>query len=142
FNGLETLRVARSRHTTSDFGRARRQQHILAAIREKFSDLGMSDVGKVYDLARVLSKYVETSFGPYDLVNYFLRYKSAQIRNRIVLDTNNILYHSYTHLRRLNLTQEEVDEDFNKGLYILLPRGDDWSLIHRFILSRSAGPAS
>jgi LCP family protein required for cell wall assembly len=140
--GVEALRVARSRHFTSDFGRSRRQQDILAAIKEKISGLGVSDMGKVYELARVLTKYVETSFTPYDLVNYFIKYRSAKIKSQTVLATDNILYHSYTNLRHMNLKEEEVEADFDKGAYILLPLNDDWSLVRRFIRSRMEGPAA
>jgi hypothetical protein len=39
----------------------------------------------------------------------------------------------------MNLTEEEVDADFDKGAYILLPVNDDWSLVRRFIRSLVAG---
>jgi anionic cell wall polymer biosynthesis LytR-Cps2A-Psr (LCP) family protein len=140
--GVEALRVARSRHFTSDFGRSRRQQDILAAIKDKLSGLGVSDMGKIYELARVLTKYVETNFTPYDLVNCFIKYRSAKIKSQTVLATDNILYPTYTNLRRMNLKETEVEEGFDKGAYILLPLNDDWSIVPRFIRSRMEGPAA
>jgi LCP family protein required for cell wall assembly len=141
-NGVEALRVARSRHFTSDFGRSRRQQNILAAIKDKLTNLGVSDLDKVYELAMVLTKYVDTNLSPYQLVNYFISYRSAKIKSQTVLDTDNILTHSYTNLRQLNLQEEEVDADFDKGAYILLPLHEDWSLVRRFIRSIVEGPSA
>jgi LCP family protein required for cell wall assembly len=141
-NGVEALRVARSRHFTSDFGRSRRQQDILAAIKEKLTRLGLSDAGKVYELAGVLAKYVDTNLSPYQMASYFVKYRSAKIRSQTVLDTQNILTHSYTNLRQLNLQEEEVDADFDKGAYILLPLNEDWSLVRRFIRSIVEGPSA
>ncbi|MDR1932764.1 MAG: LCP family protein [Spirochaetales bacterium] len=141
-NGVEALRVARSRHFSSDFGRARRQQNILAAIKDRLTSLGVSDMGKLYELVIVLTKYVETDLTPYELVNCFVRYKSAKIRSQNVLDTRNILYHSYTNLRHMNLTEDEVDADFDKGAYILLPQNDDWALMRRYIRSLVEGAST
>ncbi|MDR1626157.1 MAG: LCP family protein [Spirochaetia bacterium] len=141
-NGVEALRVARSRHFTSDFGRSRRQQDILAAIKDKLTRLGLSDAGKVYELAGVLAKYLDTDLSPYQMVNYFVKYRSAKIRSQTVLDTQNILMHSYTNLRQLDLQEEEVGADFDKGAYILLPLNEDWSLVRRFIRSIVEGPSA
>ncbi|MDR1316282.1 MAG: LCP family protein [Spirochaetales bacterium] len=141
-NGVEALRVVRSRHFTSDFGRSRRQQNILASIKDKLTSLGVSDVGKVYELVRILTKYVDTDLSTYQMVNYFINYKSAKIRSQTVLDTDNVLTHSYTNLRHLNLKEEEVDETFDKGAYILLPLNEDWMLLRRFIRSILEGPAA
>ncbi|MDR1178882.1 MAG: LCP family protein [Spirochaetales bacterium] len=141
-NGVEALRVVRSRHFTSDFGRSRRQQNILASIKDKMTSLGVSDVGKVYELVRILTKYVDTNLSTYQMVNYFINYKSAKIRSQTVLDTDNVLTHSYTNLRHLNLKEEEVDETFDKGAYILLPLNEDWMLLRRFIRSILEGPVA
>jgi hypothetical protein len=71
-----------------------------------------------------------------------MKYRSARIRSQTVLDTNNILYHSYTNLKHMNLREEDVDEDFDKGAYILLPLEDDWAGMRRFIRSLVEGPAA
>lgn len=133
FNGIEALRVARSRHFTSDFGRAQRQQLIVASIKERISTLGVTDIGKLYNLIGVLLKYVETDASPFELVNYFLKFSNCKIESQIVLDTDNILYHTYTNLKHLDLSEEEVDETFDKGAYILLPKDDDWDGLRMFI---------
>lgn len=141
-NGIEALRVARSRHFTSDFGRAQRQQVIISSIKDKMTGLGLGDIGKMYDLVQVLSKYVDTNLTPFEIVNSFLKYGTAKVASRTVLDTDNILYHAYTNLKYLNLEEDAVDENFDKGAYILLPLEDDWSLLRRFIRSLLEGPAA
>lgn len=141
-SGVEALRVARSRHFTSDFGRSRRQQLILASIKEKLKSLGVSDMGTLYELAGVLSKYVETNFTSYELVRDFVKYRDAGIRSQTVLDTTNVLYSSYTNLKHMNLSEEEVDEEFDKGAYILLPQGDDWAALRGFVRHRMNGSSS
>jgi anionic cell wall polymer biosynthesis LytR-Cps2A-Psr (LCP) family protein len=125
--------VARSRHFTSDFGRAKRQQLILESIKEKLSNLGLGEIGKIYDLVQILVKYVETNLTPFEIVNYLTKYKNLKMGPQTVIDTNNILYHSYTNLKHMNLSEEEVDAGFDKGAYILLPKNDDWNLVRRFI---------
>ena len=134
-NGTEALRVARSRHFVSDFGRARHQQLILAAIVDEINGFGITDIGRVFELAAIFLHYVETDYTPYDLLRNILRFRSARVRNQIVFSTENILYHTHSNLWRMGLEADEVDEDFDIGQYILLPLNDDWSLIHRFIRS-------
>jgi len=140
-NGIEALRVARSRHFTSDFGRARRQQDMVMAIKDKLVGLGLKDLGKAYELMKSLVRYVDTNISPLEMVDYFFRYSDAEFSSRTVIDTDNLLYHSYTNLRHLNLKEEEVDEDFDKGAYILLPLEDDWESFRahiRRLLDRAA----
>ena len=132
-NGIEALRVARSRNMVSDFGRARHQQQILKAIIDKITSMGVSDIGRVAELAMVFLQYVETDYPPATLIRNVYRYRSAKVRSQTVFDTNNILYHTYANLWLMGLSQDEADEDFDMGQYILLPLNDDWYLIHRFI---------
>jgi len=134
-NGVEALRVARSRHYIADFGRSWHQQMILSAIIDQITGLGVSDIGRVYELAMVFMRYVETDYTPQDLVRYILRFRSATVRSRGVFNTRDLLYFTHTNLLHMGLSADEVDEDFNLGQFILLPLNDDWSLIHRFIRS-------
>jgi len=140
-NGIETLRVARSRHFIMDFGRSHHQQLILTAMFDKITSLGVSDIGRVYELVTVFLRYVETDYTPQDLLRYFLRFRFARVRSQTVFNARDILYPTYTNLLGTGLTEDEVDKDFNLGQYILLPLNDDWSLIHRFIRSAIGDPA-
>ncbi len=80
-NGHETLRYARTRHTSgSDFSRARRQQQVLLAIRDKALQLGM--VPKIPELWNAMSDTVQTDLQLVDILEL------AQLADEI--DTTNI----------------------------------------------------
>jgi len=60
-NGQEALEYARSRMSTSDFDRARRQQQILLAIREKALNIGVVNlIAKMPSLAATMMDSVKT----------------------------------------------------------------------------------
>lgn len=61
-DGETALKYARSRHTTSDFGRSARQQQLLQALAEKAKNEGIaSSPGKISALLKILSDHVETT---------------------------------------------------------------------------------
>lgn len=61
FNGSKALKYARSRESTSDFDRSRRQQQILAATREKALSLNvLANPKKVTDLVSILGRHLRT----------------------------------------------------------------------------------
>lgn len=64
-DGNLALQYARSRHGENDFGRARRQQRVLLAIRERATAAGI--IFKVGDLIPLGQKAVSTDFGPLDI---------------------------------------------------------------------------
>ncbi len=132
-DGIETLRVARSRHTTSDFARALRQQQILGAIRQKVASLDLGNVRKVYDLIRVLMHYVSTDFTPLELLDYYTQYEEIPLEERNVLDMTNVLYQSYSNVYYLQGSKEKLAANANKGEWILLPKNNDWNLIRWYI---------
>jgi anionic cell wall polymer biosynthesis LytR-Cps2A-Psr (LCP) family protein len=131
-NGIQALRVARSRNYSSDFDRSRRQQMILESLLEKLRGLSLRGLDKIYDLIRVLISYVDTNLTPVELASYFNRFKSYEVSSRNVLDTDNVLHESYSNTYLLENT-EDLEEDFDKGTYILLPVENDWNLIKWYI---------
>jgi len=132
-DGIETLRVARSRHTTSDFARALRQQEILGAIRQKVESLDVGNVGKIYDLIRVLLHYVSTNFTPLELLDYYTQYQESPLEEQNVLDMTNVLYQSYSNVYYLKGSKERLAADTNKGEWILLPKNNDWNVIRWYV---------
>jgi polyisoprenyl-teichoic acid--peptidoglycan teichoic acid transferase len=64
-DGSLALQYARSRHGENDFGRARRQQRVLLAIRERAMAAGI--IFKVGELIPLGQKTVSTDFGPLDI---------------------------------------------------------------------------
>ncbi len=64
-NGQQALYYARSRKTTSDFDRARRQQRVLLAVRKRVLDGGL--VPRVPALWMALRDTVDTNMNPADI---------------------------------------------------------------------------
>ncbi len=65
-DGETALKYARSRHTTSDFGRSARQQQLIAALAEKMKSEGtLTSPSTILGLIQIAGKHVETtmSFG-------------------------------------------------------------------------------
>jgi anionic cell wall polymer biosynthesis LytR-Cps2A-Psr (LCP) family protein len=131
--GIEALRVARSRHYSSDFGRTERQQQIIGAMVKEAQGLDVRDTGKVYDLVHSLLSYVDTNFTAFELVDLLIRHRKSGFERKVVLSTSNVLYHTYSNLYYLGKKIEDVDDSFYKGAWILLPRGDDWNVIRWFV---------
>ncbi len=137
-DGVAALRIARSRHTSSDFERAVRQQKVIAALRDSIGSMGVTDVTKLYDFMQIAEKYLLTNFSTAEMVKYYLSYKDYKIRGQNVLNTDNVLYATYTNLYRLSQEEQEsalADPDFYKGGWIVLPKNNDWNAIRDFVLS-------
>ncbi len=61
-DGETALKYARSRHSTSDFDRSRRQQQILQAIGDTVKSGGvLSKPNRILDLVNILKEHVETT---------------------------------------------------------------------------------
>ncbi len=132
-SGVEALRVARSRATTDDFDRASRQQRVVSAVFEKLSKLQLQDLGTLHELIGMLTRYVDTDLSPIQTIRYIQRFAGFEIGVRKVLDTSNVLYHTYSNLYYSQQSADEVDDDFDRGAWILLPVGDDWSNVRRYV---------
>ena len=65
-NGTNALVYARSRHSENDFGRARRQQRVLIAIRDRAVQAQV--IFKAPELVPLAQKTVSTDFGALDLI--------------------------------------------------------------------------
>ena len=133
FSGLEALRVTRSRHYSSDFGRTERQQQILYGIVDKIQSLNILDTGKIYELVQTMLEYVDTNFNAFEIVELLFRNRNSSLGRKEVLNTQNVLYHTYSNLYYLGKKAEDVDDSFNRGAWILLPIDNDWNLIRWFV---------
>ena len=135
-NGIEALRMARSRNFSSDFERAHRQHSILLSAKDKIFSLGIKDIGRLYQLLGVLIKYVETNLTVTDIATRILTYKDASFFGNNVLDTSNVLYSAYSNLYLLPEEEQEIlkaQEDFNRGAWILLPVENNFDFIPWYI---------
>lgn len=68
-DGATALKYARSRQTTSDFDRARRQQEIIYAIKEKALNLKLlTDFNKLGKIFGIYEEYVNTDLSAKDII--------------------------------------------------------------------------
>jgi len=139
-SGIEALRVARSRSTSSDFERSLRQQQILEGVLDGIRTMSPNQLQQA---ARSIFRHLDSSLSPIAAVNYLLRYRDYSFERRDGLDTSNVLYHTYSNLYFQGKAPDaEVDEDYDKGAWILLPINDDWNEVRTYVQSIILGDRS
>lgn len=125
-DGALALKFARSRHGVggegSDFARARRQQKILEAVKDKLFSLNVlfkpRMIGRIIDDYR---EHISTSLGVSELVRLWSLTKDVekeQIVNKVLDNGPN------------GLLVDRIGED---GAYLLLPRSGDFSQIEYMV---------
>lgn len=118
-SGDQALCFVRSRDTTSDFERAKRQQIILQKIQEKATSIGtLSDFSKVNGMLDALGNNVKTDMQAWEMKRLYELYKgmqNPQVSQRVLENTEEGLLYAPT-------------ENPETG-YILLPRGDNYDRI-------------
>lgn len=90
-DGTAALRIARSRHTTSDYSRAERQQLILQGLLLKLKTMNFTDISTLAALANTAVNASETDMNLKDVLSYALRYKDFNLSDGGVLSTANVL---------------------------------------------------
>ncbi|MBP7806123.1 LCP family protein [Candidatus Gracilibacteria bacterium] len=132
FDGDKALKYSRSRHTTSDFDRSRRQQLVIQALKEKMTSLDvLSSPTKLEGIYTAVSDSVQTNMSLKDI------FKMAKLAGKI--DKQDI--HSYAldvscfdALRLCNpggLIYSPGRELFG-GLSVLLPKKASPTVIHTY----------
>lgn len=139
--GVEALRLARSRHTSSDFARAERQQKILEAIQNKARNFGFGDADTIYEIAKSVLAKVETDVTLEEAIVYYFRYQDYEIVSNNVMTSGNILYSPpYTSNEQCQAMIAAATaagepkpgcEGVNNA-YTLIPRNENWNLIKWF----------
>ncbi len=122
-NGEVALQFARSRHGTngegSDFARAERQQKIILAIKDEvLSPSVFLNPAKLDNVISTLQAYVQTNMTFWEIIK-LAKYApdiDPTTINHVVLDSSN--------------TSPLYSTSIN-GAYVLLPKNDDWSDVHR-----------
>lgn len=140
-DGTAALRVARSRHTTSDYSRAARQQMILQAVKDKVKSLGLSDAGTVMSLMATMINATETNISLDEAARYYLKYKDYQIARGNVLSSGNVLENVLvsvdyeTSMKTKNCLDENNPSTCEEtyAIYTLSPRDEDWDVIKWYI---------
>jgi polyisoprenyl-teichoic acid--peptidoglycan teichoic acid transferase len=132
-DGTTALKFARSRHGDNgegtDFARAKRQQKIITAIKDKALSLQtLINPIKLKELYDVYSKNVDTDIDLGTLQNFYLLSQQISFDKvvSIVLDDRSdandggLLYHP-------------EDSSLYGGAYVLVPKTGDYSQIHAFV---------
>lgn len=122
-NGDQALCFARSRVTSSDFERAKRQQLVIKAVKDKMVNIGvLSDFSKLNNILNALGNNVRSDAQLWEMQRGYDIYGQVQTQNPDIFSAGRVL------------------EDSEEGLlyypgesaagYILLPRGDNYDRIH------------
>jgi polyisoprenyl-teichoic acid--peptidoglycan teichoic acid transferase len=116
-DGEKALEYARSRETTSDFDRSRRQQLIMLAVRQRVFSLNA--IPKLLSLLGALQDNVRTNLRPaemHQLADLAGQIKDQEIR-RVAIDTSNLLRSGYS----------------SNGQYILQPLDPTYDALHHYV---------
>jgi len=155
-NGKQALRLARTRHTSSDFARAERQQLIIRAVQQKARALGFGDAEKLTAMAKAILGKTETDLNLAEALAAYFRYQGFESRGGNVISTANVMVAKYSgevktkdcldqlakDIGNRNLPQDQLQKmqdacKQDQGEYILLPRDDNWNVIrwyfHRLV---------
>lgn len=115
-DGERALYYVRSRYSTSDFDRARRQQEVIVAVKNKALSLGfLSNPTRIASLMSNLKNNIRTDFKIWDIGDFLSLVNAVGAKKVIhhVLTTENLLYETKTE----------------KGEYILLPKENNYGSI-------------
>lgn len=117
-DGQAALYYVRSRYSTSDFDRSRRQQQIIMAIKDKLLKLNyLSDPLKALNVINAIKNSIKTDVNIWDIKNLFTLVKEIDQSKpkEYVISIENLVYQSYIN-----------------NIYVLLPKGDNFSQIKQF----------
>ena len=146
--GVQALRLARSRHTSSDFARAQRQQEILEALQDKAKNFGFGDADTIYQIAKTVLSKTETDITLEEALAYYFRYQNYKIVSNNVMSSGNVLhvppYITQENCDKLVETaaasgQSDPGCQGENHAYTLLPMNDDWNIIKWFFKENFGG---
>lgn len=126
-DGKTALKYARSRSTTSDFDRGKRQQHIMVALKERALSSGfLTSPSQLRALWRALSDHFETNMDLREmltLASTTVRFDRSDISHFSLHDDPTIAGgFLYTPLRELY-----------GGAFVLVPASDKWTEVKRYV---------
>ena len=118
-NGERALEYARSRQTTSDFDRSRRQRLIVLAIQHRIDNLG--SLPRLVGLVSALRDSVRTNMRPVELrqLAHTFGLVTQDCIQQIGIDDTNVL----------------MRQTLPDGTYLLSPRGGNFVALQRYLAS-------
>lgn len=131
-DGETALKYVRSRHSTSDFDRSRRQQQVLIAIKDKVRGK-FNQKGLVKDLYYELKEHVSTDMSLREMLSvldFAAQWDSKNILTATLNDEPEFRGgFLYTPLRELY-----------GGAFVLLPAGDTFENMQKYLMLALYGP--
>ncbi len=125
-DGETALKYARSRKTTSDFDRAKRQQQLLYAIKDKaFSINVLTDAGKITSLYNSVSDSIDTNMSLAEIIE--IARLSKEFDKEGIYPA--VLNDDPSSCGGLIYTPAR---EYFAGASVLLPAGNDYNYIHQF----------
>ncbi len=125
--GEEALCYVRSRMTSSDFDRSRRQQEIVAEIRKKVRNLNLlTDFAKLNDILNIVGDNVSYDLELWELEKLFGIYTDLGDE-----DTSQFVLEDSV----AGLLHAPDDASLDEYGYVLRPRGDSYDQIHQLFES-------
>ncbi len=126
-DGATALKYARSRKTTSDFDRAKRQQQLLYAMKEQALSLNiLTDTGKIKNLYDSVGASIETNLSLAEILELGKLARDMKRDNLFPLVIND----DPTSCGGLVYTPAR---EFFSGASVLLPVGNNFDYIHFFV---------
>jgi LCP family protein required for cell wall assembly len=124
-DGKTALIYVRSRHGSNgeggDFARARRQQLVMIAVRQKLLSLNtLGDPGKLAKLYQAITSHLQSDLSPWDAI------KLAPLLQDF--STENMTSHVLTDAEDGELVAANLN-----GNFLLFPRGNDWTRIKSLV---------
>lgn len=117
-DGDAAEKYSRSRKSTSDFDRAKRQQQVIEALYRKAKELKIADdKTKAIEMYNTLKEYVHTDLDVFSTLAYAKMFKNYEIERNNVLTSSNYLY------SMINVS----------GAYILLPNSGNYDQIKSYV---------
>ena len=118
-DGETALLYIRSRFSSSDFDRIRRQQQVLLAIKDKILSLGvLANPVKINELFNIIADHIKTDVKPWEIPGLIT------LANNV--DTEHII-------KRVFDTSPEglLQESIKDGIYILVPKDGNFDSIRK-----------
>lgn len=140
-DGTEALRVARSRHTTSDYSRAERQQLIIEGLKKEAMSLGIGDADTLMSILSTVIDSTETDISVDSALRYYFRYQNYELNDGYVISTANVLDAvpvpvSYVTSHPIQTCLDESKPQTCTDSYAidtLMPTNGDWGLIRGYV---------
>lgn len=125
-DGETALKYARSRHSTSDFDRALRQQQIIAALKDKALSLGvLTNPAKIKEIYSAISSNIETNLSLSEILymatiapNFTKDKMISNVLNDDPIQKGGFLY--------------TPDRELYNGAFVLVPFDPSWKDIQTF----------